>query len=200
VFSYEFKLRGLGAVLLCAGGLLLVAPTPALAGRPVVLAGEPGLVQSTSKTTALTEAEVSPEEQATKYHVAWSSVASSWCTNHGLLGTPEHETPPIEISATTSFAVEHVELTGLKNAEKYCVAAIATNASGSAQSEQATFTAGAPSVVFFAEPAAVTSTTFTAHVLVDPAHQATHYWVEYELASLDSSVSAGQVHRRRRRG
>jgi hypothetical protein len=190
VFSRELKLRSVAA-LLCAGGVLLVAPASALAVKPVVAGGE-GLVQSTSKTTALTEAAVFPEGLATKYHVAWGFATSSWCTSHGV-GTPEHETPtpPIEIGATTVFAVEHVELTGLANRQKYCAEAIAENESGSAHSEQTTFTAGAPSVVFFAEPESVTTTTFTAQGLVDPAGQATDYWMEYNLASSRWCTTAG---------
>jgi hypothetical protein len=189
VLSHELKLRALAAALLCVGAALLVAPASALAGTPKVIGGE-GLVQSTGKTTALTEAAVFPEGEVTKYHVAWSLAASPWCTSQGV-GTPEHETTPIEISANTSFAVERVELTGLQNGQEYCVEAIATNVSGPAQSEQATFTAGAPSVVFFAESTG-TAMAFTAYGLVDPAGQATHYWMEYEVASSRWCTTAGK--------
>jgi hypothetical protein len=190
VFSHELNLRGV-AVHLCAGGLLLVGAAPALAG-PVVIVGETGLVQSTSKTTAVTEATVFPEGQLTKYHVAWSSATSSWCTSHGVESTPEHEVTAPEISATTPVANEFVDLTELANRQEYCVEAIATNASGPTRSELATFTAGAPSVVFFAEPATVTTTTFATHVLVDPAGQATHYWMAYEVASSRWCTTAGK--------
>ena len=191
-FSHEPKPRAFVAALLCAGGLLLAAPSAALASRPAVLAGGVSFVQATSKTTALTEALVLPEEQTTKYHVAWSTATSSWCSSKGVSGMPEHETTAVEITTSNPLAEENIELTGLEDRREYCVEGIATNASGTAHSEQPTFTSGYPGVVFDAASGVVATTTLASEDFVDPAGQATHYWVEYALASSQWCESAGK--------
>jgi Divergent InlB B-repeat domain len=195
MFSHELKLRALGATLLCAAGVLLLAPAAALASEPpVVYPLRADLAYSNSKTAALTQAEVFPDGQTTHYHIAWSSAespASMWCTTHGATSAPEHELELPAISASKLVEPEEVELSPLETGHEYCVEAIATyGADSSVHTEQQTFTAGAPTLEYFAEVTGPTSAVFSG--VLAPAGQITRYWVEYEVASSRWCQSKGK--------
>jgi uncharacterized repeat protein (TIGR02543 family) len=131
MFSHELKLRALRAALLCAGGLLLVAPAPAVAGAPSVAYFEPSTVTT---TTFVAYVLVNPAGQATHYWMEYEVDSSLWCTTKGEEGSPSHSSAHVEAPLASKYTEVAVELTGLSSGTEYCGQIVAENESGKARS------------------------------------------------------------------
>jgi len=131
MFSHELKLRAVGAALLCAGGLQLVAPAPALAGAPSVALLEPPTVTT---TTFVAYFLVNPAGQATHYWMEYEVDSSLWCTTKGEESSPSHSSAHVEAPLASKYTEVAVELTGLSSGTEYCGQLVAENESGKARS------------------------------------------------------------------
>jgi hypothetical protein len=164
----------------CTLGLALGLPTASLASTPgAVTLG----TSSTGTTTATVEGQVNPGGRTTQYHVEYGLQSSTWCTSLGSSGAAEHTTTLEALGFTdvTGHFVT-VSLTGLTQGDKYCAELLASNGSGTGHGGQVFFTAGVPSVFTF-ESYSIGTTKAVVEGEVDPNEQATHYQVEYGLAS-----------------
>ena len=145
----------------------------------------------TGASTATVGGLVNPSGQSTNYAVQYGPSSSTWCTSHGSSGSPASTTGAQTLGSTDDGSHDvSVTLSGLTGGQGYCVQLIATNASGTSQGGQVTFTAGAPS----AETDDATATgpsAATVSGLVNPAGQTTTYAVQYDVASSTWCINGG---------
>lgn len=138
--------------------------------------------RATTSTQELVFGWINPHGLSTTYQIDYALTTDQWCTSHGTLGSPQ---ATASTSAGFTDSNPHnlsLTVTGLTSGALYCAAMSATSSAGTTLGGQVVFTAGLPSV---------TTTTATAigvqqaavQGTVDPATQATTYWVVYDLDS-----------------
>jgi uncharacterized repeat protein (TIGR02543 family) len=99
-----------------------------------------GTATSLTTTGATLTGSVNPGGQATTYQFDYDLSSSTWCTSAGSSGSPANSTAATSVGFTdnTSHTVS-ATISGLAANTSYCFRADASNASGSAFGNQATF-------------------------------------------------------------
>jgi hypothetical protein len=148
---------------------------------------------TTGATTALVQARVWPNGDATTVEVAYDVEGSPYCSTPRS-GQAAFETSPIAVAAGLNTERVTVTLTGLDPGRGYCARLVATNASGTTIGAPFpdTFTAGVP----LAQPTDVVAIGRTAALLtasVDPVGQATRYLVAYDVSGSTWCQSGGAL-------
>ena len=150
-------------------------------------------VNATGATTATVDGDVNPSAQSTTYAVQYDLQSSMWCASNGTSGSPGNTTTAQSLGfMDNTFHSVSVNLTGLTAGQAYCVQLIATNASGTGQGGQITFTAGSP-VAVTNDAVSTGATTENIDGDVNPSTQSTTYAVQYDLQGSTWCTSGGQA-------
>jgi hypothetical protein len=174
--SRPFALVFAVAMLAGAAPAWAAAPTASMLGA-----------SSSSATSTTVYGAFDGQGQTTTSHFAYDLSSSPWCTTNGLAGSPGHTTAE-QPDSYDGFAYQ--EISGLTSGSTYCVALVATNASGTTTSSQIAFTQGVP----WAETYSVASrsaTTANVNGDVYGAGQPTTYRVRYDLKSSTWCTTGG---------
>jgi hypothetical protein len=154
------------------------APSAQAAGAPTA---SMDFTYSSSATDTMVLGSFDGQGQATTYRFGYDLNASAWCTTGGVVGSPAHltaVTPESTEEPGSAFDFLHMLTAGTR----YCVALIATNASGTTTSSTLQFTQGAPAVgTDEALSTSATSSDITGWVY--GAGQPTTYHVDWDLKS-----------------
>ncbi|MFL5884303.1 MAG: hypothetical protein ACJ77M_04475, partial [Thermoleophilaceae bacterium] len=162
------------------------------AGSPEVHAS-PSNVDATSVQL---QGQIDPAGQATtSYSVKWGTPSSAFCSSFGSNQSDAHTVSgdnPGDIPADGDFHDVTVNVTGLTNGDRDCFLLTATNASASSRSVMDFDTVGLPEVdseVFDFDGTTLTLNSATNGV--NPAGQATTYFIQYALESSSWCQSGG---------
>jgi Divergent InlB B-repeat domain len=181
------RLATLWGAVLCVAAPALTLPAAALASAPTVRTLE---AISVGRTEVVLDAVVDPASQITYVKVEVGYASSEWCSSKRAAGAPGLTTSSLELPSSDKELLVGGELRGVSSGSRYCYEFVAENASGVSHGGQIFFTAGAPAV-FTGEAREVGSSTTTIEGEVEPAQQATHYWVDYAKASSSWCQSKG---------
>jgi hypothetical protein len=139
---------------------------------------------STGGSTATVEGEINAAGVATTYQVQYDLAGSAWCTSGGSSSSPAHTTSAVDFGFTDeSFHDFSVDLSGLTAAQDWCAQLIATNANGTAEGGQKTWTQGHEPVAETLDAFSTGGSTVTVEGFVNPFLETTTYQVQYDLAS-----------------
>ena len=95
---------------------------------------------ATGPTTATIEGNADPQGQETMLHADYALAGEPWCTSGGAEGTPLESMPQSLGSGNVMISEIGVPLAELTAASEYCAALVASNAGGTSQGRQVTFT------------------------------------------------------------
>lgn len=139
---------------------------------------------STGGSTATVEGEINAAGTATSYQVQYDLAGSTWCTSNGSSGSPADATAPVSFGFTdTGFHDLPVDLTGLTAGQDYCGQLVATNANGTSDGGQKTWTQGSKPGAVTLDAFSTGGSTVTVEGFVDPVIETTTYQVQYDLAT-----------------
>jgi hypothetical protein len=146
--------------------------------------------QATTSSQELVFGWINPRGLSTNYSVEYAVSTDVWCTSGGSSGSPQ-TTASTSVGFTDSNPHNlSLAVPGLTSGTEYCAALSATNGAGTTVGAQVTFWAGLPTVTTTtATPTGVQQAAVQG--TVDPATQATTYWVVWDLASSTWCMSDG---------
>jgi hypothetical protein len=145
-----------------AFGLLAVA---AWAAKPTIVTDG---ASPTGSTYAIVEGNGSPGGLATTVHADYALASESWCTSHGVEGTP-HETGPKSLgSGNVEISEIHVELSALEPGSEYCAELAAENSEGAAHGGQVYLNTPVPPTVKSESASHITASDATLEATIDP--------------------------------
>lgn len=105
-------------------------------------------VVATGESTATVDGDVNQAGQTTTYLVQYDLASSDWCTSGGTSGPPAHTTTPtaggLPGTPDGTFHDVSVDLTGLAASTSYCAQIAATNAAGTAEGGQVSWSQPTP--------------------------------------------------------
>jgi hypothetical protein len=123
---------------------------------------------ATGSTYAMVEGSGGPGGLATTVHADYALASESWCTSHGVEGTP-HETGPKSLgSGNVEISEIHVELSGLEAGSEYCAELVAENGEGTAFGGQVYVSTPIPPTVKSESALQITASDATLEATIEP--------------------------------